>query len=257
MVNAFQTDEDGLPLLDNFNDNDILTDLNTTTNYVDVDSGLTVDPRLDSSVGVPGRPFKYRNTVKEAGDMIYSYSWARDPGVYGYFGNMKEQQAPDCSCYVKEGPFMGTSKNIDFIRYADVLLFKAEALIQLDRYNEALPIINQVRARAASSTQLALAAGASDIYNVQPYSSFPSKEYAWKALKFERRLEFAMEDWRFFDLVRWGEASTTMNAYFAKEKTRKSFLSNAKFTAGRDEYFPIPQNEIDFTGGLYKQNPGY
>lgn len=257
MVNAFQTDEDGLPLLDSFNDNDILTDLNTSTNYVDVNAGLTVDPRLDSSIGVPGRPFKYRNTVKEAGDMIYSYSWARDPGVYGYFGNMKEQQAPDCSCYVKEGPFMGTSKNIDFIRYADVLLFKAEALIQLDRYNEALPIINQVRARAAASTQLATAAGATDIYNVQPYASFPSKEYAWKALKFERRLEFAMEDWRFFDLVRWGEASTTLNAYFAKEKTRRSFLSNAKFTAGRDEYFPIPQNEIDFTGGLYKQNPGY
>ena len=72
--------------------------------------------------------------------MIYNFSWARDPGVYGYFGNMKEQQAPDCSCYVKEGPFIGTSKNIDFIRYADVLLFKAEALIQLNRWNEALPL---------------------------------------------------------------------------------------------------------------------
>jgi hypothetical protein len=47
---------------------------------------------------------------------------------------MKEQQAPDCSCYVKEGPFVGTSRNVIFIRYADVLLFKAEALIQLDRY---------------------------------------------------------------------------------------------------------------------------
>ena len=48
--------------------------------------------------------------------MVYNFSWARDPGVYGYFGNMKEQQAPDCSCYVKEGPFVGTSKNVDFIR---------------------------------------------------------------------------------------------------------------------------------------------
>ncbi|MEQ9582603.1 MAG: RagB/SusD family nutrient uptake outer membrane protein, partial [Arenibacter sp.] len=145
MVNAFRTDAAGLPLLDTFNDTDIFTTVNedgTVTPAV----GLMVDPRLDHTVGIPGRPFKYRNTVNTTGDMVYNFSWARDPGVYGYFGNMKEQQAPDCSCYVKEGPFVGTSKNVDFIRYADILLFKAEALIQLDRWDEALPLINQVRA---------------------------------------------------------------------------------------------------------------
>jgi starch-binding outer membrane protein, SusD/RagB family len=166
---------------------------------------VTVDPRLDHTIGIPGRPFKYRNTVNQDGDMVYNFSWARDPGVYGYFGNMKEQQAPDCSCYVKEGPFIGTSKNIDFIRYADVLLFKAEALIQLDRWGEALPIINEIRERAGNSTQRPIAAGAADIYNISQYESFPDKAFALKALKFERRLEFAMEGHRFFDLVRWGK----------------------------------------------------
>ncbi len=256
MVNAFRTDAAGLPLLDTFNDADIFTTLNgdgTVTPAV----GLTVDPRLDHTVGIPGRPFKYRNTVNTTGDMVYNFSWARDPGVYGYFGNMKEQQAPDCSCYVKEGPFVGTSKNVDFIRYADVLLFKAEALIQLDRWDEALPLINQVRARAAVSTQRQIDAGATDIYNIQQYTTFPDKDYAWKALKFERRLEFGMEGPRFFDLVRWGEAATVLNAYLAEEKTKRDFLSSAVFTAGRDEYYPIPQREIDFTGGLYTQNPGY
>tara|TARA_R110002072_G_scaffold11649_4_gene52274 strand:+ start:1994 stop:3745 length:1752 start_codon:yes stop_codon:yes gene_type:complete len=256
MVNAFRTDAAGLPLLDTFNDADIFTTLNgdgTVTPAV----GLTVDPRLDHTVGIPGRPFKYRNTVNTTGDMVYNFSWARDPGVYGYFGNMKEQQAPDCSCYVKEGPFVGTSKNVDFIRYADVLLFKAEALIQLDRWDEALPLINQVRARAAVSTQRQIEAGATDIYNIQQYTTFPDKDYAWKALKFERRLEFGMEGPRFFDLVRWGEAATVLNAYLAEEKTKRDFLSSAVFTAGRDEYYPIPQREIDFTGGLYTQNPGY
>ncbi len=256
MVNAFRTDAAGLPLLDNFNDTDIFTTVNDD-GTVTPELGLTVDPRLDHTVGIPGRPFKYRNTVDEAGDMVYNFSWARDPGVYGYFGNMKEQQAPDCSCYVKEGPFVGTSKNVDFIRYADILLFKAEALIQLDRWDEALPLINQVRARAAASTQRQIDAGATDIYNIQQYTAFPSKEYAWKALKFERRLEFGMEGPRFFDLVRWGEAAEVLNAYLAEEKTKRDFLSNAIFTAGRDEYYPIPQREIDFTGGLYTQNPGY
>ena len=171
MVNSFRTDANGLPLLDSFNDSDILNNVQED-GTVAVSSGLTVDPRLDHTVGVPGRPFKYRNTVNEQGDMIYNFSWARDPGVYGFFGNMKEQQAPDCSCYVKEGPFVGTSRNVIFIRYADVLLFKAEALIQLDRYDEALPLINEVRERAAASTQRPVAAGASDIYNVGLYDFF-------------------------------------------------------------------------------------
>jgi hypothetical protein len=255
MVNAFRTDANGLPLLDTFNNSDIF---NTITNGVaPLAAGVTLDPRIDHTVGVPGRPFKYKNTLKSSGDMIYNFSWARDPGVYGYFGNMKEQQSPDCSCYVKNGPFIGTSKNVDFIRYADVLLFKAEALIQLNRQAEALPIINQIRARAAASTAMTLAAGASNVYKVQPYASFPSKDYAFKALMFERRLEFGMEGPRFFDLVRWGIAEPVLNAYLAVEKTKRDFLSNAKFTAGRDEYYPIPQREIDFTGGLYKQNPKY
>jgi hypothetical protein len=76
-------------------------------------------------------------------------------------------------------------------------------------------------------------------------------------MQWERRLEFATEGERFFDLVRWGMAEQTLNAYISIEKTRRTFLATAKFTAGRDEYLPIPQSEITFTNGLYKQNPGY
>ncbi|WP_026712312.1 RagB/SusD family nutrient uptake outer membrane protein [Flavobacterium daejeonense] len=256
MVNAFKTDADGLPLLDTFNDSDIYNTVDANGKST-LTTGVTLDPRIDHTVGVPGRPFKYKNTLKTAGDMVYNFSWARDPGVYGYFGNMKEQQSPDCSCYVKNGPFIGTSKNVDFIRYADVLLFKAEALIQLNRIEEARLIINRIRERAAASTAMPLAAGASNVYNVGTYDSFSSKDYAMKALMFERRLEFGMEGPRFFDLVRWGIAEPVLNAYLAVEKTKKGFLSSAHFTAGRDEYYPIPQREIDFTGGLYTQNPGY
>jgi len=257
MANAFRTDTNGLPFLDTFNDVNIFdTDAGDGTTPPAV--GLTVDPRIDHTMAIPGRPFKYRNTVKNPGDMIANISWARVPGVYGYMYNMKEQQAPDCACYYKNGPFMGTSRNIEFIRYADVLLWKAEALIQLGRKDEALPIINQIRTRATNSTSWPTAAGASDIWKMGLYTSFPTKEYAWKALKFERRLEFAMEGQRWYDLVRWGEAATVLNAYLAVEKVRRPFLGAAFFTAGRDEYYPIPQKEIDFTGGdLYKQNPGY
>lgn len=256
MVNAFKTNSDGLPFLDTFNDSNIFNTVNED-GETPLSAGITLDPRIDHTVGIPGRPFKYRNTVSTPGDMIYKFSWARDPGVYGYFGNMKEQQAPDCSCYVKEGPFVGTSKNIEFIRYADVLLFKAEALIQMGQVDQGLDIINQIRARAAASTQRQLDAGATDLYKMGMYSLGMTQPEAFKALMFERRLEFGMEGPRFFDLVRWGMAEPVLNAYLAVEKTRKDFLANAQFTAGRDEYYPIPQREIDFTGGLYSQNPGY
>ncbi|WKN32846.1 RagB/SusD family nutrient uptake outer membrane protein [Porifericola rhodea] len=249
MVNAFKTDEAGLPLFDTFNDEDMIEPEDFQSNGV--------DPRLDHTVGVPGHPFKYN------ANFLYSESWARDPGVYGFFGNMKEQQLPDCSCFLKQGPFIGTSKNIDFIRYADVLLMQAEALIELGRHNEALPLINQVRSRAKASTErLQFSDGSMPSnYRIEVYVDGENinwtQENAREALRWERRLEFAMESPRFFDLVRWGIAEETLNAYLAEEKTKRDYLSNAQFTAGRDEYLPIPQREIDFTKGLYEQNPGY
>ena len=55
----------------------------------------------------------------------------------------------------------------------------------------------------------------------------------------------------------WGIAAEVMNAHFAKEKQRRSWLNIAFFTAGRDEYLPIPQAQINWSRGVYKQNPGY
>ena len=137
---------------------------------------------------------------------------------------------------------------------------QAEAYIELGQQDLALPLINQIRARAAASTgRLKNADGTfPSNYNIKEYSGEGwTQDYARKALQWERRLEFATEGSRFFDLVRWGIAEQTLNNYIAIEKTRRTFLSTAHFTAGRDEYLPIPQSEITFTNGLYKQNPGY
>jgi hypothetical protein len=64
----------------------------------------------------------------------------------------------------------------------------------------------------------------------------------WK----ERRVELALEQDRFFDLVRQGRAGTVLRAHGKKN-----------FQDGRNEVFPIPQNQIDLSGGLLTQNPGY
>lgn len=242
LANAFGTDANGLPKFTTFND----TEINFST--------ATVDPRVDHTIGIDGHPYKYNPNLP------FSNSWVRDPGVYGFFQSMKEQQLSDCSCYKKEGPFIGTAKNIDIIRYADVLLMQAEAYIELSQHDLARPLINQVRARAAASTgRLKKLDGTfPSMYLIKEYdASNWTQAYARTALQWERRLEFATESPRFFDLVRWGIAAETLNAYLAKEKTRRSHLSGAVFTPGRDEYLPIPQREINFTKGLYIQNTGY
>ncbi len=242
LANAFGTDANGLPKFDTFN--------NGIINF----ATATVDPRVDHTIGIDGHPYKYNPAIP------FSNSWVRDPGVYGFFQSMKEQQLADCPCYKKEGPFIGTAKNIDIIRYADVLLWQAEAYIELGQQDLALPLINQIRQRAAQSTGRTKKADGTDPSNylIRPYPATNwTQDYARQALQWERRLEFAMESPRFFDLVRWGIAEPTLNAYLAVEKTRRTFLNNARFTAGRDEYLPIPQREITFTKGLYQQNPGF
>lgn len=256
LVNAFKVDLNGLPMFDAFND-----ELYQRSSDI-------VDPRLDSTVGMVDKPFKYD------ANLVVAESWARDANNYGTYVSMKELELPDCNCLSKNGPFTISSLNTDLIRYSDVLLWKAEALIQLDRWDEALPIINQVRQRAqdsiakfqnanGSKTEI----GASAEYRVGLYTAFANKDEAFRALRWERRLEFAMEGFRFFDLVRWGVAAETINGYLEVEKTRKPYLAgdpenatdDAFFVKGKHEFMPIPQEQINLSkqGKAYIQNAGY
>lgn len=249
MVNAFKTGSDGLPLFDIFNND-----------YIDESSDYqsnSFDPRLSHTVGIPGHPFKYDP------NFIYQDGWARAPEIYGPHSEMKHVQHPDSPSYKPYGPFHASSKNYDILRYDDILLYKAEALIELEREDEALPLINQIRERAANSTgRVRHSDGSTPAnYNIEPYEDGVNinwtQENAREALRWERRLEFGTEGWRFFDLVRWGIAAETLNQYIDVESTRRPHLGASNFQEGKHEYAPIPQTEIVKSEGLYEQNPGY
>lgn len=239
LVNAFKT-QDGLPEFGVFN-------------QADYDASVdNVDPRLYHTVALLGEPYKYDLST------IFGEDWSRTSSVYGYYSSLKENVALNDPHSVLLDPFRGNSKNRIVIRYADVLLMRAEALIELRREKEAMPLINDVRSRAkkslgkipyATNTEMALYEdGVNCAWNMN---------FARQALRFERRIEFAMEGSRFFDLVRWGVADEVLNTYFKEETPKIGYYKGVKFQKNKLEYLPIPQNQINFSKKLYQQNYNY
>ncbi len=125
--------------------------------------------------------------------------------------------------------------NIRIIRYSDILLLAAEAKNELGKSAEALPLINQVRKRARGSNNFIL-----------PDVTVTDKDLLREKIYKERRAELAMEQQRWFDLLRWGRAAQVMQA-----------VGKTNFIPGKHELLPIPQSEIDLTSGRITQNPMY
>jgi hypothetical protein len=243
-----------------------------------------IDPRLDWAVGRPGKPYFDWGTIDS--------TWVRDLPNDGPFVPMKNSYAKSQigSYSSTETVFWGATEvvanNVNLMRYADVLLMAAECEIESGSPDQAETYVNLVRARAANPNGFvylnANYNGANSMFSPQttpadnyliklyPSGAFSSQgqAYARNAVRMERRLELAIEGHRFFDLSRYdngtGSMAATLNAYVSVEKNRRGFYlvnNSASFTKGVNEYFAIPQVEIDVenaTGTIYlKQNPGY
>jgi len=279
LANAYKTDVNGLPLFTTFNSGNSVSD--PTTPYVG-----TLDPRVDLVMGRPGIP--YLDWGLHPGAL-----WVRD-GTDGYFSPKKNVYTKSQKGALSSnetsfwGPTQIVANNVNLIRYADLLLWAAECEVEIGDPTVALGYVNKVRNRIATrpetwvyknsdfdpatytyKTQTTLAAN----YLVKPYpaGAFADKNYAINAIRWERRLELAMEGQRFFDLSRWNsdptypqDMSLVINNYATVEKTRASSYSanpTATFHKGVNEIFAIPLNELDLTNAtgtiILKQNPGY
>jgi hypothetical protein len=278
LVQAYKTNAAGLPLLDGSYNNAPLV-----SNPANPWTG-TVDPRLDWTAGRPGKPWFDWGTIDS--------SWIRDVPNDGLFVTMKNNYAKSQQGVYSstETVFWGAAEvaasNVLLCRFADVLLWDAECEAQIGSLDQAETYVNMIRTRAgnpegfvylnatydATKSIYTPQTTPADNYKVSPYApgafTAMGQANALLAIQFERRLELAMEGQRFFDLARYdngtGSMAATLNAYVAVEKTRSSFYlvnNTAVFTKGVNEYFAIPQKEIDAensTGTIYlKQNPGY
>lgn len=249
-VNAFKT-KDGLPEFDTY----------AETNDYPVNGQPTAqkwDPRLFHTVGMPTFPYKYEK------DYTLTKANSRTPNTYGYYTDLKcvpQRSKGETYNY----PWQAFAMNEYMLRYTQTMLDRAEALIELDRLSDARDIINAIRQRAANSISKHIEYAA-DQCQISPYpeSFFATKEKARQCLRWERRLEMGQEHERFFDLRRWGLLSSTLNAYFKKEakdsydgQTYAQYYKDAHFTKEKNEYMPIPYNQMFYIPGLYKQNKGY
>ncbi|MDR1719232.1 MAG: RagB/SusD family nutrient uptake outer membrane protein [Dysgonamonadaceae bacterium] len=201
------------------------------------------DPRLLYTIIEPGDKFP-----KVSGEEVLDFS--SYPGT-GYHSRKSYLIAE------RRGPGWGDDAwSFHIIRYADVLLMYAEALIQSGGSKaEAANCINQVRTRANNS-RFGDAEAISRVTIVPniPLKMVSASEDLLAAVQHERRVELAMEFNRLYDLKRWNSYIETMNAYSSFPYANGR---GAAFKKGINELFPIPQVEIDRTQGAIKQNPGY
>ncbi|HWB27934.1 MAG TPA: RagB/SusD family nutrient uptake outer membrane protein [Chitinophagaceae bacterium] len=133
------------------------------------------------------------------------------------------------------GDQFGWWTNVRILRYADVVLMYAEAANETGNTAEALQKLEWVRARARNGDNTIL-----------PVVTTTDQGALRTAIQHERRIELAMEHDRFFDLVRWGLATSVLHA-----------AGKTNYLDSRDKLLPIPQAQIDLSKGILHQNPGY
>ncbi|WP_229702364.1 RagB/SusD family nutrient uptake outer membrane protein [Maribacter cobaltidurans] len=266
LANSFRTGADGLPLLDgSYNDpanevdniyRHVFTNGNDESTFVEDPNPL--DPRIDHSIGRKGIP--YLDWIEHPGSAwirSFAYAGPYSPKKYIYYRS-QENSFTDGSSWTRGYATM----NYTIIRFADVLLMAAEAEVEAGSLDKALDYVNRVRARAANSEHWVKEYDSGENaanYVISEYTSFPNQDFARRAVRFERKLELSGEGHRFFDLVRWGVAAEELNAYLDYESQYLvTKFGGARFTPNKNEYYPIPQSQIDIQGSdVLTQNNGY
>lgn len=261
LVNAFQTDANGLPLLDTFNEGaGVKSDQGILSSEPFTPHTGPLDPRLDWTVGRRGIP--HLDWGPHPGS-----SWIRDQVYAGPYSPKKNHYYKEEQGVLTDGSSWTSgyiALNNPLMRFAEVLLMAAEVEVEVGSLEQAREYVNMIRRRAANPEGFVVNDDGTPAANylIGEYTvAWTDQAQARKMVRFERRLELAMEGHRFFDLVRWGIAAETLNKYLEEEKDKREYLRGATFKPGVSEYFPIPEQQIILSSingvPTLKQNPGY
>lgn len=290
--NAFKVDANGLPMFQidaatgfpKYDDVNLKNDhgLKSTDPFTPATDAL--DPRIDYTLGRRGIPYLdwglCEGEAWSRGDVV-SYNPIKNSYFQSEYGNTVDNGQG-------WAPSQDVANNYNMVRFADVILWRAECEVELNNLDAAQADVNMVRNRMAahpeywvhtyvdnSDPSKGFTTTPAANYKIGLYGTVAStgfkvngQAYSRAAVHMERQLELAMEGHRFFDLQRYdglyggpeakGYMAGVLNAYI-KADTRISnpVLNGQKFTANKNELFPVPQNEIDKEGGVLKQNTGY
>ena len=174
------------------------------------------DPRKAATILVSGQSDGFGNILPKS------------PPLDQLYWNKKAYTLPEER--IKFGVNKNYWENVKIMRYADVLLIAAEAANEDGNSGLAATYLEEVRKRARGANN--------SILPIRSGGQSAMRDY----IKKERRIEFALEGERFYDLVRWGDASSILGGKGYQAKNR---------------YYPIPQTAIDQSGGVLIQNPNY
>lgn len=271
LVNAYKVDNEGLPLLGfngpKYDETNLKNSMGLTPADEFIPAEDLLDPRLDWTVARRGIPFM---------DWGICTGWAREPVNGGPFELKKRMYPKALTGIASHGSFArSTALNTRYIRYAHVLLWRAECAVEENNLGMARDLVNQVRERASDdilmgrclSYTFPSAPGSEDAevdyeqpaanYLLGEYDSFPSQEYARAAVRMELRLETAMEGNRFFDLRRWGLLDEVIPDYIEKDSEFRTFMEGAMFDASKHDYWPLPESQLDIQEGVLQQDPDW
>ncbi len=283
LVNAYKVDANGLPLFDTFNNSDFKNDqgIASEANFVP-DDVTPIDPRLDFTVSRRGIPYKDWG-INRGRDWIRKQS---EGGPYMPTSKTFFKKSERLSLSTTTGWQTGiNANNYRYIRYAHVLLWRAEVAAFEGDVAKAKDLVNQIRTRAGNDKVMGKVkifslppsvypwgpAGSVDYtlpaanYKIGVYAGFASKEEAMKAVQWEQRLEFATEGMRFFDLRRWDglpnkiggkSMAEVLNSFAAGDLRIRDFMQGANFS-DKDKYQPIPQSQLDLQLDVLEQRPEY
>ena len=257
LVNSYQVDDDGLPFLNaEYRSRPSVTTLidDGPPDFSVNNKTISVDPRLDFSVGRVGIPYKDYGLTQSM--------WVRDyynGGVFLPKKHVYSQAEADAGLGrtdMSYGWSPGSAMNIQYLSVRDAMLLYAECLANDGDLSGAMSWVNKIRERAALPVNIIYQEDGTPAakYSVKPYpathAAFTNKDVCIKAVRMERKLELAMEGQRWFDLARWGGdyMNAEIDAYLKYESNFIRKFKNKTPLAADKTMFPIPQYQIEYMG---------